>query len=221
MAFSRQEYWSGLPFPSPRGQESKLSFRHSESGALKGKETTRNVQACAVFRLSCLLSGKEREKLLPLFLLLTATLSAHSHLTFSSPSASNSKQRELSAKEAQEARRGRGGVPCHPQRRVQDTGRIGLLSWADCKGPHFLKQQKSPPPSLCCGGHTGAAPSLTWGPAHSRQGLPARRVTMSHVSADSSELAGGEHAFPADLPGGPAGCTGPGARSNPQQRAHF
>ena len=120
MEFSRQEYWSGLPFPSPRGQESKLSFRHSESGALKGKETTRNVQACAVFRLSCLLSGKEREKLLPLFLLLTATLSAHSHLTFSSPSASNSKQRELSAKEAQEARRGRGGVPCHPQRRVQD-----------------------------------------------------------------------------------------------------
>lgn len=73
---------------------------------------------CSLYHLC----SQEKEKLLPLFLLLTATLSAHSHLTFSSPSASNSKQRELSAKEAHQGqKRGEAGLPAVPRGGVQDN----------------------------------------------------------------------------------------------------
>ena len=103
MGFSRQEYWSGLPFPSPgdlpdpgielrspalqadslhpshqggsscrvRGQKSKFSYRHAELGAVKVKEKkTRNVQACSLFSLFSLCSGKEKKKLIPFFFFL-------------------------------------------------------------------------------------------------------------------------------------------------------
>ena len=137
MAFSRQEYWSGLPFPSPRGQESKLSFRHSESGAVKGKETTRNVQACAVFRLSCLLSGKEREKLLPLFLLLTATLSAHSHLSFSSPSASNPNKGSCLQRRPRRPGGGEAGSPAIRRGGCRTQAESASSPGQTAKGPTF------------------------------------------------------------------------------------
>ena len=43
---------------------------------------------------------------------------------------------------------GEAGPPAIRRGACRTTGSIGLLSQADCKGPHFLKQQKSPPPSL-------------------------------------------------------------------------
>ena len=48
-----------------RGQKSKLSYRHAELGAVKGKtnkQKNRNVQACSLFCLSSLFSGKRKEK---------------------------------------------------------------------------------------------------------------------------------------------------------------
>ena len=129
MGFSRQEYWSGLPFPSPgdlpdpgielrspalqadslhpshqggsscrvRGQKSKFSYRHAELGAVKVKEKkTRNVQACSLFSLFSLCSGKEKKKLIPFF------FSFHC----STCSVENTERRDLGKRGAQEKPRG-------------------------------------------------------------------------------------------------------------------
>lgn len=119
--------------------------------------------------------------------------------------------------------KGRGRASCRPQRRgAGQQAESGLPSRADCKGPHFLKQQKSPPPSL------SAAVDAQEPPLPRPQGRPTAgrtsrpgRVSRSHVSADSSESAGGEHAFPAGLPGSPAGCTRPWCSQQPTATCSF
>lgn len=118
--------------------------------------------------------------------------------------------------------RGRGQAPCRPQRRgAGRQAESGLPSRADCKGPHFLKQQRSLPPP-CPQRWTRRSrplPDLRAGPQQA--GLPSRRLSLSHVSADGSESAGGEHAFLQACLAAQLGVPGPGARSNPHQCAHF
>ena len=114
---------------------------------------------CSLYHLC----SQEREKLLPLFLLLTATLSAHSHLTFSSPSASNSKQRKLSAKEVHQGqKRGEAGLPAVPRGGVQDDNRIGPpLPGRLQRAPLSEAAEITAALPVRSGGGTGATASLT------------------------------------------------------------
>ena len=65
------------------GQRSKLSYRHSDLGAVKvkKKKKNRNVQTCSLFSLSPLFSKKgKNKKLILLFFSFACILSCFSHV---------------------------------------------------------------------------------------------------------------------------------------------
>ena len=47
MGFSRQEYWSGVPLPSPKIRDTKGIF-HAKIGTIKDKNDTDLIQAVKI-----------------------------------------------------------------------------------------------------------------------------------------------------------------------------